>query len=92
MHNIKTQKKKGAVLKIDLSKAYDRVNWIYMRLLLTHLGFGIPFINWIMSCITMISFAVLINGATTPFFQDKGTASGMPFIPSSFPTSGRRFK
>jgi hypothetical protein len=68
MHSIKTRKLKGAVLKIDLSKVYDRVSWIFLKLLLTHLGFGFSFINWIMSCITTVSFVVLINGATSPFF------------------------
>jgi hypothetical protein len=45
LHNIKTHKIKGVVLKIDLSKAYDRVNWLFLMMLLTHLGFTLPFIN-----------------------------------------------
>jgi hypothetical protein len=56
IHSIKTKNLKGTVLKIDLSKAYDRVNWLYIRLLLTHLGFGIDFIRWVMCFITTTSF------------------------------------
>lgn len=38
-HNMKIQKLKGVVIKIDLSsKAYDKFNWIYIKFLLTHLG------------------------------------------------------
>jgi hypothetical protein len=68
LHNIKTQKIKSAVIKIDLSKSFDRVSWLYIRLLQTHLGFELPFINCIMSCITTTSFVVLINGSESPFF------------------------
>jgi hypothetical protein len=49
LHSIKISKVKGVVLKIDLSKAYDRVSWLNIRILLTHLGFEVPFINWVMS-------------------------------------------
>jgi len=68
LHSIKNRNMKGDVIKIDLSKEYDRVSWLYLRILLTHLGFELPFINWIMSCISTISFAVLINGVASPFF------------------------
>jgi hypothetical protein len=71
IHSIKTKNIKGAVLKIDLSKSYDRVNWLYIRLLLTHLGFEVDFIRWVMSCITSTSFVVLINGSASPFFKDE---------------------
>ena len=69
IHSIKMKKKKGAVLKIDLSKDYDRVNWTYLRMLLTHLVFQVGFINWIMGCITNVNFVVLINGAASQFFK-----------------------
>jgi len=79
MHIIKTHKIKGAVLKIDLSKAYDRVNSIFLRMLLTHLGFVLPFINWVMRCISSVSFAVLINSVASPFFIAKrGLGKGCP--------------
>jgi len=69
LHSLKMRNMKGAVLKIDLSKAYDKVSWIYLRLLLTHLGFGVDFIRWVMSCITTVSFFVLINGVASSFFH-----------------------
>eukprot|EP00253_Pinus_taeda_P010711 PITA_10711 len=69
LHNIRQTIKKGAVIKIDLSKAYDRICWTYLRMLLTHLGFKLEFINWIMGCVTSVSFAVLINGAASSFFK-----------------------
>ena len=66
---MKSNNIKGAILKIDLAKAFDKVRWLYIRLLLTHLGFDIAFIRWVMSCITTVSFSVLINGAASPFFH-----------------------
>ena len=66
---MKTKNIKGVILKIDLSKAYDKVNWLYIWMLLTHLGFGIGFIRWVMSCITIVSFSILINGVDSPFFH-----------------------
>jgi hypothetical protein len=84
IHSLKSRKMKGVVLKIDLSKSYDRVSWLYICLLLTHLGFEVPFIRWVMSCITTMSFVVLINGSILHFFILKGDcikdASLSPFL------------
>ena len=85
LHNIKSKKLKGAVLKIDLSKAYDRVNWLYIRLLLTHLGFHLDLIRWIMNCLTTVSFVVLLNGAISQFFHsEQGLRQGCLLSPLLF--------
>eukprot|EP00253_Pinus_taeda_P014434 PITA_14434 len=85
IHSIRQQKKKGVVFKIDLSKAYDEINWIYLRMLLTHLGFNYSFISWIMGCISNVSYAILINGAASPFFKSqRGLRQGCPLSPLLF--------
>ena len=71
IHSVKTRKLKAAVLRIDLSKEYDRVSWMYIRLLLTHLGFVVPFINWAMNCLTTTSFSIIINDSTSSFFTSE---------------------
>lgn len=78
-------KKNGMILKVDLSKAFDRANWLYIRLLLTHLGFPYSYIKWIMSCITDVSYNVLLNGEATSFFTSKrGLRQGCPLSPLLF--------
>lgn len=85
LHSIKTRKMKGVMLKIDLSKSYDRVSWLYIWLLLTHLSFAVPFIRWVMSCITTVSFAVLINGSASQFFHsERRLRQGCPLSPLLF--------
>ena len=82
LHSLKAKNISRAVLKLDLSKAYDRVSWLYMRMLLIHLGFEIGFVRWVMGCISTTSFAVLLNGATSPFFKaERGLCQGCPLSP-----------
>ena len=69
LHSMHTKKIKGMILKIDLAKAFDQASWLYIRMLLTHLGFSLQVINWIMCCITSVSYSIIINGAATNFFH-----------------------
>ena len=85
LHSMKSRNLKGAILKIYLSKAYDKVSWLYICMLLTHLGFCIGFIRWVMSCITIVSFSVMVNGATSPFFHaERGLRQGCSLSPLLF--------
>lgn len=49
-------------IKTDMSKAYDRLEWCFFQKLLEKLGFDEMWINWIMSCVTTVTYSVLLNG------------------------------
>eukprot|EP00253_Pinus_taeda_P033341 PITA_33341 len=84
-NSIKNKKLKGVILKIDLAKDFDRVSWLYIKLILTHMGFPPPFIDWIMCYITSASFSVLINGSASHFFHaEQGLRQRYPLSPLLF--------
>eukprot|EP00253_Pinus_taeda_P028493 PITA_28493 len=54
-------------------------------MIITHLGFPPALINWIMGCISSVSFAILINGSASPIFNiDRGIRQGCPLSPLLF--------
>jgi hypothetical protein len=69
LHNVKKEKNKSLILKPDLQKAYDCIEWDLLRMILIQVGFGLQFTNWIMSCVSTSTFVVLINGEATNFFR-----------------------
>jgi hypothetical protein len=84
-HSIKTRKHPMFAIKIDLSKEYDHVLWLSLWLLLLHIGFDIPLIKWIMSCVSFVSFVVLISGVGSSFFKSsQGLCKGCPLSPYLF--------
>jgi hypothetical protein len=85
IHNISKKKIKALVLKLDLQKAYDCIDWSLLRMILHKVGLGIQLTNWIMSCVTSSSFAVLVNGEPSDFFKsERGVRQGCPLSPLLF--------
>ncbi|XP_021728391.1 uncharacterized protein LOC110695470 [Chenopodium quinoa] len=60
-HVISSTKVKApmAALKIDMSRAYDRVNWVFILKILKAYGFPDQWIQWVEQCITTVSYKSL---------------------------------
>ena len=85
LHTIHGKHLKSVVLKIDLSKAYDRASWTYLRVLLSKMGFSGLFITWVMSSLSSVSFDVLINGVASVSLRPAiGLRHNSPLSPPMF--------
>ncbi|GAU12587.1 hypothetical protein TSUD_131970 [Trifolium subterraneum] len=58
----KTKGRRGELaLKIDISKAYDKVDWGFLRGVMTRTGFTDVWIRWVMMCVSSVNYSVLMN-------------------------------
>ncbi|GKE06123.1 putative RNA-directed DNA polymerase, eukaryota, reverse transcriptase zinc-binding domain protein [Tanacetum coccineum] len=65
--------------KVDIQKAYDSVEWSFLRDFLNRFGFHSTMIKWIMECITSTSFLINVTGDLRGFFKGKrGLRQGDP--------------
>ena len=66
-------------VKIDMEKAFDRMEWSFILAILSKLGFRSTWINWIRICITSSFFSILINGSPFGLFNlEHGLRQGDP--------------
>lgn len=73
------------MLKLDLDKAFDRLEWSFIDSSLLHMNFPQPLIKLIMDCGTTSSISILVNGTPTPFFQpSRGIRQEDPLFPDLF--------
>ncbi len=74
------------ILKLDLEKAFDRIEWGFIRNILHLFKFPDSFIRIAMHCISSTSISVLLNGGKLDcFFPSRGIRQGdPPFHPYLF--------
>ena len=58
----KTGKVGHMTLKLDMSKAYDRLEWIFLQRVMEKMGFHPIWVGWILECIQLVTYFVLVNG------------------------------
>ena len=85
LHEIRVRKLPTMLIKLDLDKVYDKVSWLYLKLLLVQIGVRNQVVNWIVGCLSLVSFAIFINNSMSRFFYPtRGLRHGYPMSPFLF--------
>lgn len=85
IHSLENSKTKGMLIKLDLAKAYDRVNWEYLQKILKAFGFDEIWISWVITMITTPVLSILLNESPTEAFSaTRGLKQGVPLSPFLF--------
>lgn len=75
----KRMRDKNVTLKLDISKAYDRIDWLYLKQIMVKMGFATHWIRWIMMCVEIVDYFVIVNNESVgPIFPGRGFRQGDP--------------
>jgi hypothetical protein len=85
-HSMKNKKGNGALmaLKLDMEKAFDRMEWGFILKIFSCLGFNLKWIQMIEQCISTVTFSILLDSSPYgKFSPNKGIEIGRPSLPLS---------
>lgn len=87
------------ILKLDMEKAYDKVQWPFLVLVMRKMGFPELWVKLIENCISPYWFPMLVNGCPMGFFKSsRGLRQGDHislscfFIDERYNSSGEDFR
>lgn len=63
LHSLQTNKLKTPcmAMKLDIAKAFDKIEWKFIEQMMRRSGFADQWCMWVMNCITSVTYSVLIN-------------------------------
>jgi len=75
----------SVLVKLDIAKAFDTVNWRFLLSLLQHLGFSMRWTNWISLILSSASTKVILNRSLgRRICHARGLCQGDPLSPLLF--------
>ena len=85
VHEVKCKNQRGVFLKLDFQKAYDRLDWEFLRPALDRRGFDDRRLSWVMQLVRSGSTAINFNGVVGPYLRSsRGVRQGDPISPLLF--------
>lgn len=84
VHSIRFKKRKKLLcaIKLDMMKAYDRAEWIFLEQMMVRMGFKQEWISMVLRRMSIVTFSVkLTRGSSDTFTPSRGLRQGDPLSP-----------